>query len=210
MTIKLKICGLTEEQNIYNIIQAVKADYLGFIFYEHSSRFVKNQLTPETVKSLPDDLNKTGVFVNSSLADVLNVAEKYGLDTLQLHGDESPAFCANCKSRNYTIIKVFGVGETLNISLMNKYSEVCDYFLFDTAGRHKGGNGEKFDWKLLNDYNLDKPYFLSGGIAPEDVETIRSITAPGFCGIDINSRFEIKPGIKDVKKIEEFSNQLKK
>jgi len=210
MTIQLKICGLTEEQNVYNIIQAAKPDYLGFIFYKHSSRFVENQITPETVKSLPDDIDKTGVFVNSSLANILNVADKYGLDTLQLHGDESPEFCANCKSHDYTVIKVFGVGKALNISLMNKYSEVCDYFLFDTAGAYRGGNGEKFNWMLLNEYALDKPYFLSGGIAPEDVEILRSIEDPKFYGIDINSRFEIEPGIKDVNKIEEFSNQIKK
>jgi len=207
---ELKICGLTDEQNIYNIIQTVKFDYLGFIFHKYSSRFVKKQLTPETIKRLPDDLKKTGVFVNSALADTLNVAEAYGLDTLQLHGDESPAFCASCKSRDYTVIKVFSIGKALNISLMDKYSEVCDYFLFDTAGTYKGGNGKKFNWMLLNEYTLEKPYFLSGGIAPEDVETIRSIKDPKFSGIDINSRFEVKPGIKDVNKIEKFSNQIKK
>ena len=207
---ELKICGLTEEQNIHDIIQAVKPDYLGFIFYKHSSRYVENQLAMETVKSLPDDIHKTGVFVNSPLASVLKIASEYGLDTLQLHGDETPAFCANCKARLYNVIKVISIGKSLDVSLMKQYSEACDYFLFDTAGEYKGGNGEKFNWRLLNEYTLDKPYFLSGGIAPEDAETIRSIKDPKFFGIDINSRFEVKPGIKDIKKIEEFSNRIKK
>jgi phosphoribosylanthranilate isomerase len=206
---KLKVCGLTDKNNILEMIQEVNPDYLGFIFYEPSPRFVEKRLDSLFVKSLPGDINKTGVFVNSSREYILERSEKYGLKTLQLHGNEDPGFCSQMKSMGYEIIKVFRISESIDISFMQTYQEACDLILFDTAGKYKGGNGLKFNWELLNEYTLDQPYFLSGGISPGDEGIIRSIHDNRLFGVDINSRFELEKGYKNVLKIKQFSNAIK-
>lgn len=206
---KLKVCGLTDAQNIREILKISTPDYLGFIFYEHSSRYMPDRLKPEDVQSLPEDIQKTGVFVNSPVNQINKMAKVYGLDALQLHGEESPEVCEQLQSLSFTIIKAFRIGESLDNAQLKKYSEVCDYFLFDTAGRYKGGNGKKFNWSILSSYSLDKPYFLSGGIKPEDAVLIAGIRDIRLFGIDVNSGFESTPGIKEASKIQKFNTQLK-
>ncbi len=207
---KLKVCGLTNAQNIREILKISTPDYLGFIFYEHSSRFMPDRLKPEDVQSLPGDIQKTGVFVNSTVSHINKVAKAYGLNVLQLHGEESPAECERLQSLGFTIIKAFRIENSFDNNQLKKYSDVCDYFLFDTAGRYKGGNGKKFNWDILSSYSLDKPYFLSGGIKPEDASLVAGISDIRLFGIDVNSGFESEPGIKVAAKIQEFNTNLKK
>lgn len=206
---KLKVCGLTDKQNILEIIRDIHPDYMGFIFYEHSSRFVDNKLEPEYVKTLPDAINKTGVFVDAPGEYILERAKQYGLNTLQMHGNETPGFCRRFIDEGYEVIKVFNIHETFDISTMNEYGESCDYFLFDTAGKYKGGTGVKFNWDMLRQYPLNKPYFLSGGVAPGDEANIKSIKDHRFYAVDINSRFEISKGIKNADQVKQFYNTLK-
>ena len=207
---KLKVCGLTNAQNIREILKVSTPDYLGFIFYERSSRYMPDRLKPEDVQALPGDIKKTGVFVNSSVNHIIKMAKVYGLHALQLHGEESPEECEHLQSSGLTIIKAFRIGASFDNFLLKKYSHVCDYFLFDTAGRHKGGNGKKFNWDMLSSYSLNKPYFLSGGIKPEDASLVAGIKDVHLFGIDVNSGFESEPGIKVPSKIQEFTAQLKK
>lgn len=207
---KLKVCGLTNAQNIREILKVSAPDYLGFIFYEHSSRYMPDRLKPEDVQELPRNTQKTGVFVNSSVNHITKMARAYGLHALQLHGEESPEECEQLQSLGLTIIKAFRIGASFDNFLLKKYSAVCDYFLFDTAGCHKGGNGKKFNWNILSSYSLNKPYFLSGGIKPEDASLVTGIRDVRLFGIDVNSGFECEPGIKAPSKLQEFTTQLKK
>jgi len=207
---KLKVCGLTNAQNIREILKVSPPDYLGFIFYEHSSRYMPALLNPEEVQTLPGEIKKTGVFVNSSVNHIIKMAKVYGLHALQLHGEESPEECERLQSLGLTIIKAFRIGASFDNVLLKKYLNVCDYFLFDTAGLCKGGNGKKFNWNILGSYSLNKPYFLSGGIKPEDAALISGINDHRLYGIDVNSGFETEPGIKVPSGIQKFTTQLKK
>ena len=206
---KLKVCGLTSRNNIEDILREAFPEYMGFIFYEPSPRYASDKLDPGFVKSLPDNIRKTGVFVNASKEYMLKQAKLYGLNTLQLHGKENPELCRQMREGGYEIMKVFGIHQTLDINAMKPYDGVCDLFLFDTGGKYKGGKGMKFNWELLQQYTLEKPYFLSGGIGPEDAGIIRSTGDKRLFGADINSLFEINKGIKDTQKVTQFAHALK-
>jgi phosphoribosylanthranilate isomerase len=215
---KLKVCGMKFPENI-EIVAQLKPDYLGFIFYKKSPRHFKGKM-PEISR----DIKKVGVFVYSKLNKILNKALKYNLDAIQLHGEEDAAFCKKLKQalcdiqgeeriqNPVEIIKVFSVGYTFDFSVLEEFEEVCDYFLFDTKGKKKGGNGIAFDWKLLEKYPSKKPFFLSGGIGLEEIETLKDFFLKDiskWCyALDVNSKFEIKPGWKDVEKLQEFKNRI--
>jgi len=215
---KLKVCGLKFPENIAAVAQ-LQPDYLGFIFYKKSPRYFKGKI-PE----LSVDIKKVGVFVYSKLNKILNKALKYNLDAIQLHGEEDAAFCKKLKQalqdirgeermqNPVEIIKVFSVGDAFDFSVLEEFEEVCDYFLFDTKGKKKGGNGVAFNWKLLEKYPSKKPFFLGGGIGLEEMETLRDFLQKDvskLCyALDVNSKFEIKPGWKDVEKLEEFKNNI--
>ena len=159
---------------------------------------------------LPNTIKKTGVFVNASLDYIKDIATQHQLQTLQLHGSESPDFCQKLKTTELEIIKAFGVGSNFDFSVLKPYESVCDYFLFDTKGELPGGNGSSFEWSLLRDYPATKPFFLSGGIGPKDQDAISSIinlNLPIY-GIDINSKFEIEPGQKNIEQIKQFKATL--
>jgi phosphoribosylanthranilate isomerase len=205
---KLKVCGMTDKENIREILTDIQPDYMGFIFYALSSRFVENKLDPEYVKSLPDGIHKTGVFVDASEDYINDCARQYGLRTLQLHGNENPDFCRHFLEQGYEVIKVFHIYQSFDISMMNAYRDACDFFLFDRAGKYKGGNGVKFNWDILHQYTLQKPYFLSGGITPEDGPNITAIKDKRLYAVDINSRFEIDKGIKNADHIKKFYNKI--
>ena len=206
---KLKVCGLTNKENIMEILSDVHPDYLGFIFYEHSSRFVENKLDAGFVKSLPESIHKTGVFVDAPEEYILDRASQYGITTLQMHGKESPDFCRRFIDKGYEIIKVFNIYKSFDISTMNAYGNSCDFFLFDRAGKYKGGNGVKFNWDILQQYTLNKPYFLSGGVAPDDGAYVKAIKDRRIYGVDINSRFETSKGIKNTAHVKQFYRTLK-
>lgn len=189
-------------------IAGLQPDYMGFIFYEKSKRNFEG-IIPE----IPKSIKKTGVFVNEYPEIVVSLVEEYQLKAIQLHGDESPEYIKGLKSHllNKTeIIKVFGVKDEFDFHDLQPYLELVDFFLFDTKGKERGGNGVKFNWKVLEKYPFEKPFFLSGGIGIEDavqLKEIKSTKLPIFA-VDINSKFEIEPGLKDTKKVKSFKNKL--
>ena len=230
---KLKVCGMKYVENIQQVA-ALQPDYLGFIFYEKSKRNFEG-IIPE----LPKSIKKTGVFVNEMLEIVISMVEEYRLEAIQLHGDESAEYIATLqnqleersalfieenkqikkkKNQHYIsnhkveIIKVFGIKDSFDFDLLKPYVEVVDFFLFDTKGKERGGNGTKFDWQVLENYPFQKPFFLSGGIGLEDVDNILSFLSrqeSNYCyALDINSKFETAPGKKNIEELTEFKKEL--
>ena len=193
----------------------LQPDYLGFIFYEKSERNF-NSLIPKLSKSI----KKTGVFVNESLDIVIKKIKEFDLQAVQLHGEESPEYCFKLKKNFHTerslsvteIIKVFSIKDKFNFKDLAPYETVCDYFLFDTKGKLPGGNGYTFNWDVLKNYPSTKPYFLSGGIGLNEVENILSFLRrqeSKLCyAIDVNSKFEIEPGLKNIEDLEKFKKTL--
>ena len=200
---KLKVCGMRSPENIM-ALSNLTPDYIGFVFWEHSRRFVSAS-TP----NLPISIKKTGVFVDATMDYILDVAKQHQLQAIQLHGSESPNFCQKLK-KEFEIIKAFAVDTAFDFSVLNQYDSVCDYFLFDSKGELPGGNGSHFNWSILREYPSAKPFFLSGGIGPEDKSEITSIISLNLplYAIDINSKFEIEPGLKNIELIKKFKAKL--
>ncbi|WP_026707510.1 phosphoribosylanthranilate isomerase [Flavobacterium frigidarium] len=193
----IKICGMKYPDNIVEL-GALLPDYMGFIFWEKSSRYFDGQI-PE----LPKSIKKTGVFVNETVEKIVQKALQYDLQAVQLHGKESVAFCTELRKsllKNIEIIKVFSILDTFDFAVLEPFESVCDYFLFDTKGKLPGGNGTTFDWKVLQQYPSSKPFFLSGGIGLEELEAVNEILKTNLPvhAIDVNSKFEIEPGLKNI------------
>jgi phosphoribosylanthranilate isomerase len=193
----IKICGMKYPDNILEVA-ALLPDYMGFIFWEKSARYFEG-LMPE----LPKSIKKVGVFVNEKSDSILDKVAQYDLQAVQLHGQESVAFCLELKNKLGTsveIIKVFSADETFDFSVLKPYEEVCDFFLFDTKGKLPGGNGTTFDWRILQNYPSSKPFFLSGGIGIDEIAAVNEIlnTNLPLYAIDVNSKFEIEPGLKNI------------
>lgn len=208
----IKVCGITQFKQLQQL-EAMNIDFTGLIFYKESSRYVGDKLSKKDVKSADFDLKKVGVFVNPELIDVLDAIDDYGLDAVQLHGDESPEMCEDLSSE-VEVIKAFRIpsGEKVNIDkLVAPYDAVCDYYLFDTGGLKEsfGGTGQQFDWSVLTKAKIEKPFFLSGGLGPDDAEKIKAFKHPDFYAIDINSRFEKEPGVKEMAAILKFLQAFK-
>jgi len=202
----LKVCGMREAKNISELIR-IEPDYIGFIFYGKSKRFVAN--FPEV--EIPSNVKKTGVFVNESLAEVIKIVESYNLKAVQLHGNESPEYINKLRAlliRKIEVFKAFSVDDDFDFSKTNPYQKICDYLLFDTKGENYGGNGVKFNWLVLDRYKGRTPFLLSGGISKVDAEEIKKISINAFAGVDINSGFEIEPAIKNIENIKEFKQNL--
>ena len=198
---------MKETENITEI-SALQPDYLGFIFWEKSKR----NMTLDAIPELPETIKKVGVFVDASIQEIAAKINQYQLDVIQLHGNESVIFCRNVKKLGVEVIKVFSMASTFNFSLVKEYVLAVDYFLFDTKGKLPGGNGVTFDWKILENYHCDTPYFLSGGIGTTEIdglkEFLKSPAAKKCYAIDVNSRFEKKPGIKNIIKLQKFKKLL--
>ncbi|MEO8962525.1 MAG: phosphoribosylanthranilate isomerase [Ginsengibacter sp.] len=207
---KVKVCG-NRDLNQLKQLNELAIDYAGFIFYEQSPRYVLKEIKGEDVKGLKLDIEKVGIFVNATEEEIMKQIDDFGLDVVQLHGDETASFCERI-SDHIKVIKVFRIADIdMNIDwLVKEYDEVCDYYLFDkgSAGLF-GGTGEKFNWTLLAKSTIGKPFFLSGGIDINDAEALKRFEHPFFYGVDVNSRFETEPGIKDMNLIKEFVKQLK-
>ncbi|MCC5932547.1 MAG: phosphoribosylanthranilate isomerase [Cyclobacteriaceae bacterium] len=193
---KIKVCGMKDPQNIAEIAD-LNPDYMGFIFFEKSPRYAET-LNPEVMKSINPNIKKAGVFVNMETEQILHTAKKFHLDALQLHGNEKPELCRKLKDHGFEIIKAFQVDDKFDFDTTRSYAGVSDYFLFDTKSTGWGGSGVKFDHEILNRYDFYKPYFISGGIELKDIPVILSGDFPLPATIDINSRFELSPGMKDV------------
>ena len=205
---KIKVCGMKNKTNLEGLVK-LSPDFIGFIFYPKSPRYVEGALEPESLALVPGHIKKVGVFVNATFNQVKDAIVKYGLDMVQLHGDESPEMCTMIKQCGVQIIKVFRIDNDFDFSRTINYQNCCDYFLFDTETKAYGGSGKKFDWTMLKNYNKVRPVFLSGGIGPDDAEQVNSISDIDIFAIDINSKFEIEPGLKDLDKVEGFINAIK-
>lgn len=205
MRAKLKICGMRDPDNIL-AVAALQPDYMGFLMYPGSKRFI-GDLEPAIVTGFSGNIKTTGVFVDATLEDVLLAIEKYQLKAVQLHGNESPGYCTELRGKA-EVIKAFGISETFDFSVLKAYENVVDYFLFDTQTPEHGGSGKAFNWKLLEGYQLQKPYFLSGGIGLENVPQLQEISDDRFYAIDVNSRFETAPAMKNIEMLTEFKKLL--
>jgi phosphoribosylanthranilate isomerase len=206
MALHLKVCGMTQAANIAEVA-ALRPSYLGFICYPKSPRFI-SEVSAELIKYVPSVIKTTGVFVNEELDVVRQKVIRYNLKAVQLHGHESPDYCRTLQATGAEIIKAFGIDESFDFSRLTAYQEAVDYFLFDTQTPAHGGSGKVFDWHLLSNYKLEKPYFLSGGIGLEQAALLKEINDPRLYAIDVNSKFEIEPGLKDVSKLEAFVDLL--
>lgn len=208
MKLRAKVCGMKEPSNI-EAVAKLNVDYMGFIYYEKSPRFVgENFEAPET----PDRIQRVGVFVNHSVNFIFKEIERNGLQVVQLHGDESPEVCANIKSKGITVIKVFSIGGGFDFEATKPYHYSADYFLFDTKGANYGGTGRKYDWSLLEKYSQPTPFFLSGGLSDENIEQVSNIKNLQLYGVDLNSGVEDGVGVKSlerVKKILDVLNETK-
>ena len=202
---KIKVCGLKFKSNILSLSK-LEPDYMGFVFWEKSKRHVEGT-TPSLSQT---KIKKTGVFVNADFEKIKEKAIVHKLVAIQLHGQESPEFCKKIRNLGVEIIKAFSIDEDFNFDILEKYDLCSDYFLFDTKGKSPGGNGVSFDWEILKNYKYEKKFFLSGGIGFESIDAIKKIKnlhLPLFC-IDINSRFELNPGKKNIELIKSFKKKL--
>jgi len=204
---KIKICGLKEPGNI-KAIAAFEPDYMGFICYNASQRYI-NELTANALDDIPANILKTGVFVNESEENINRLIVNYNFGAIQLHGNESAEFCRLFKDK-VIVIKAFGLFDGFDLSELEQYKNSVHYFLFDTKTSIHGGSGEVFNWDILKDYKLNIPFFISGGLSPDNLEEVIKINHPQFYGVDLNSRFESEPGIKDINKIKKAFDILRK
>lgn len=196
----IKVCGMRDAENIREV-ESLGIDLMGFIFWPKSSRYVS-----ERPAYLPN-CKRVGVFVNEDIEIVKRTAKDFGLNLIQLHGSESPEYVRLL--REWKIIKAFNIATPDDLKQTSAYEGLADYFLFDTKGKSVGGNGEKFDWRVLDSYRGNTPFLLSGGIGPEDAEFLSHWQHPQCIGFDINSRFEQEPGMKKVNKIKTFINTIR-
>lgn len=205
---KVKVCGITQIEQLIKLDE-LGVDYAGMIFYENSARFVLNKMNSKLVKDANLNIKKVGVFVNSNEEQIKTMIEEYELDFIQLHGDETPLFCKQV-NKHAPVIKAFRINEKneQNIDWMVKpYNEFCTYFLFDTHSKSGyGGTGLKFNWNAIQNDKIEKEFFLSGGIGIEDTDQIQNFSHPFFYGIDLNSKLETSPGIKDLEKVKVMNN----
>jgi len=204
--LKVKVCGMKYPQNIETVSE-LNPDMMGFIFHPNSPRYVE-RLNTEVLKSIPENILKIGVFVNQKFVDTYLMVQRYKLNGVQLHGKEPVDYCNSFKELNLVVLKAFSISDSSDFSFTIPYEGACDYFIFDTKTPAFGGSGNKFDWNILSDYKGDTPFILSGGISMDDVDDIKKIHHPKFAGVDINSKFEISPGMKSTMMVDSFVKQL--
>ena len=202
----IKVCGLKDAANV-SLVAGLGPDMMGFIFYEPSPRYA-GALDPAVVRALPWNIRRVGVFVDAGEEQILRTAREYGLDTIQLHGDETPDQCAALREKGFYVVKAVGVSVLEDIRRTEEYRNTCDIVLFDTKSPSRGGTGEKFDWTFLQTYD-GPPFLLSGGIGPADVQAVAGFRHPDFLGVDLNSRFETISGIKNVEVLRNFIRAVK-
>lgn len=206
-----KVCGITQLKQLQQL-DGLDIDFAGLIFYKDSPRYVGDKIAAADLKNSDFDLKKVGIFVNADYDEIMQVVEDYGLDVVQLHGDESPELCEEL-SEEVEVIKAFKVkdSKTSIDEMVADYDEVCDYYLFDTASSDlEGGTGKQFDWKLLTKAKIEKPFFLSGGIGVDDIAKVKAFKHPDYYAVDINSKVEKEPGVKDMGLVLQFRQGLKK
>jgi phosphoribosylanthranilate isomerase len=204
----IKVCGMTDPDNIAALVQ-LPIDYIGFIFYEQSVRYIGKNIDKSILNSIPESIKKVGVFVNAPLKEVLKVAENNNLQCIQLHGNEIPDYCNEIKDEGYKVIKAFRADHDTLTCETARYRDAVDYLLFDTPTVGYGGGGQKFKWEILKQQILHCPFFLSGGIGPGDEKAIKELDVSLFHALDLNSKFEIEPGIKNIDLLKRFVENIK-
>ena len=208
----IKVCGITQFKQLQQL-EALNIDYAGLIFYKDSPRYIGEKITGKQIKDADFDIKKVGVFVDPGYSELLDAIDNYGLDIVQLHGNETPEMCEEL-SGEVEVIKAFRIAgdESIDIDeMVADYDEVCDYYLFDTAGLKEsfGGTGQQFDWRILKKAKIEKPFFLSGGIGPDDAAKVKAFKHPDFFAVDVNSKFELSPGLKDMAAVLKFLQGFK-
>lgn len=207
---RVKVCGMTQAEQVEELVR-MGVTFAGFIFYPKSPRYVFKHMTTSQIRK-ENNLNKVGVFVNAGIDEVLHMVDECRLHMVQLHGDETPKYCE--KIADYvSVVKAFRISDNDNIDWMTRpYMDVCDMFMFDTMGAGYGGTGKKFNWDMLKQATVGKPFFLSGGIEPGDAQNLKEFAkepgAKALFAVDVNSRFELSPGIKDMEKVRNFMNEI--
>ncbi|TAH25206.1 MAG: phosphoribosylanthranilate isomerase [Cytophagales bacterium] len=206
---KLKVCGMKYPNNIQEVA-SLEIDYMGFIFYPKSKRYVGEDIELSVIKAIPSRIKPVAVFVNESKERIIELAKKYNFNILQLHGNESPDFVSDMSSLGFIIIKAFAIDTKFNFELTRKYETYTDYFLFDTKSDSYGGTGESFDWNLLSKYHQETPFFLSGGLSIDNISSIKNFNELNIHALDLNSKFESEPGLKKIdlikKAIQDINN----
>jgi len=202
----LKVCGLRDKKNIEDIC-SLEIHMVGLNFYKPSSRYV-HTFDGSTISQIPESIQKVGVFVKEELDILQKKVELFGLDYVQLHGDESESYCESA-SRLAKVIKVCRIDQNFEFSEISTYGQSVEYFLFDTKTKHYGGSGKQFSWSILDNYQGSTPFLLSGGIGPNDYDSVNQLNHKAFAGIDINSQFETAPAIKSQSQIKRFIQKLK-
>jgi phosphoribosylanthranilate isomerase len=206
----IKICGITEMKQLQQL-DGLEIDFAGLIFYKDSPRFIGEKISKSELKKADLDTKKVGVFMNPEMIEVLDAIDDYGLDVVQLHGDESPEMCDDLSSE-VEVIKAFRVTEGSEIDKMiSQYDAVCDYYMFSARGlkENLGGQGQPFDWSILSKAKIEKPFFISGGIGVENALKLKAFKHPDLFGADVNSRLETSPGVKDMSKVLQFKMAMK-
>jgi phosphoribosylanthranilate isomerase len=208
-SLKIKVCGLKYPDNRKEL-EPLPIDYFGFIFYPQSKRYAGDPELPGFKELIASQKQKTGVFVNEHLCKVIEIAAIAGLSCVQLHGDESPEYCNQIMKKGFEVIKAFRIGDDFDFVDTTRYEGCADFFLFDTRAEIPGGTGRKYNWDLLSGYKGNTPFFLSGGIKPDDVMAVKSFSHQFFYGIDLNSGFEDYPGFKNFTILKQFIKELQK
>lgn len=206
---KIKICGMKFPKNILEI-GALQPDFMGFIFYPKSKRFVGDNFSSKSLEKLPSTIEKVAVFVNENVNRIIEIQKQFSFDFIQLHGNETVAECEILKENNIKIIKVFSVDNYFNFNDVVAYETVCDYFLFDTKTPKYGGSGKTFDWELLENYTLSKPFFLSGGLSIHNIGKIKYANYPMLVGLDFNSRLEDRNTKKITEEVSELIEKIRR
>lgn len=204
----LKVCGMRDAMNIREAAQLMP-DFMGFIFYPASPRYVGQENISDRLKSLPGKIKKAGVFVDENPGSLVSIMNINDLDIVQLHGNESQGYCELLKKEGLVIMKSIRVGKEFDFRDMAPFIGVADYFLFDTKGTTYGGTGVPFEWEVLNDYPYEVPFFLSGGVGIENIDGVKRLRSKQLMAIDVNSRIESAPGIKDIEKLKILQARLK-
>ena len=195
-------------ENIQDVLTAAP-NYLGYIFYPKSKRYVGENPNPDIFERMPASTQKVAVFVNEDLEKVRSICQNYHIEVAQFHGNESPEYCQQVRQSGLLVFKAFSVDQQFDFLQLEEYQDAVDFFLFDTKGKVPGGTGLKFDWEILKNYQLAVPFFLSGGIKPGDVDALRIFNHPQLVALDINSGFELEPALKNVTKVRTFINQIR-
>ncbi|MBO7607210.1 MAG: phosphoribosylanthranilate isomerase [Paludibacteraceae bacterium] len=203
--LKIKVCGMAEAENLVQLAR-LKPDYVGFIFYPKSPRYMAERLSAEALDVLPETTKRVGVFVSEKTETVLSLAKRYALDYVQLHGDETVEYCQTIRRHGLKVIKVFRIATRDDLKSIAEYAQCADLFLFDTKTPAYGGCGSEFDWTILEEADIPLPWLISGGISPDNI--LRACQTGAFA-VDLNSKFETAPGIKDIQLLEECFKSIR-